>query len=121
MIKKISSRSNFKLIEIKGHTFEIEIPQGEDGESIGLMYRKDIPENSGMIFTRPTAGFWMRNTFVPLTIAFINGNKIVDIQDMEPLSEIAHICNVPFDKAIEFKQGVLQRLGVNIGDEINIL
>jgi len=64
----------------------------EDGERVaGLMFRESLGENAGMLFVMPATGpaaFWMKNTLVPLSIAFIGPDgTIMEIHDMEPRSE----------------------------------
>ena len=61
----------------------------EEGE-IGLMYRKSLPDNSGMLFVLPlgTAQFWMKNTLIPLSIAFLDRNGVVlELHDMKAMDE----------------------------------
>lgn len=57
----------------------------------GLMYRKKLPDNDGMIFIMPgiaPATFWMKNTLIPLSVAFLDRNGVIlEIHDMKPLDE----------------------------------
>ena len=92
--------------------------------SRGLMFRDSLPEGAGMLFDfggQTQSGFWMKNTTVPLSIAFIAANGgIIDIQDMEPLSEQLHYPAQPYLWAVEANQGWFERKGVAVGDTVLI-
>mgnify|MGYP001586407314 FL=1 len=61
----------------------------------------------------------MKNTYIPLSIAFISGEgKIVDIQDMEPLSEALHYPSALYHYALEVNQGWFQKYGIKVGDVV---
>ncbi len=89
------------------------------------MYRDSLPENHGMLFVfdreQPLA-FWMKNTKIPLSIAFLNKDfVIVDIQDMEPFSEKTHISAVPAMYALEVNQGFFRKHGIEVGDTLKFV
>ena len=69
-------------------TFSVEIAETEKQRQRGLMFRKSLPAKAGMIFLFPSktrGGFWMKNTFIPLSIAFYDGRgRILRILDMKP-------------------------------------
>lgn len=129
-------KSNNKTVFPKGILFleqdgkvmqiNIEIADREDLWSLGLMYRKDIPWEFGMLFVFPydtNAGFWMKNTYVPLDIAFISHDGVIfNIQRMYPCKE-GEICPVyyspkPYRYALEVKAGFFERYGFGIGASI---
>lgn len=93
---------------------------------LGLMWVQpgEMADNQGMLFVFPTdqaGGFWMRNTLIPLDIAFLrHDGTVVDIQQMEPLSLVSHAPRSAYRYAIEVKAGSLERAGLAIGDVINI-
>jgi uncharacterized membrane protein (UPF0127 family) len=68
-----------------------EIAATEKEQETGLMYVTKLPDNEGMIFLLPTvtqATFWMKNTLIPLSIAYIDRNGVIlDIHDMKPMDE----------------------------------
>lgn len=72
---------------ISGQTLNIEVARTQAQLERGLMYRKHLDDSAGMLFIydRPsTLNFWMKNTFIPLSIGFFNTQKeLVDIQDMD--------------------------------------
>ena len=65
--------------------------------------------------------FWMKNTRLPLSIAFIDkGGRIVDIQDMEPFSLESHTSTHPARYALEMNQGWFEREGIKVGHLVKI-
>ena len=75
----------------------------------GLMGRKSLAEHRGMLFVfgrADTHCFWMENTFVPLSIAFLRDDgSIVNVRDMEPLKRDQHCAAEPVRLALEVNQG----------------
>ncbi len=92
-----------------------------DQQSRGLMYRRELGKNAGMLFvyeSEKTLGFWMKNTFVPLSIAFLDADGvIVDIQDMQPQSRKSHRSAKPALYALEVNQGWFAERGIGVGDK----
>jgi hypothetical protein len=90
----------------------------------GLMYRKQLPENSGMIFLYDkdiNGSFWMQNTYIPLSIAFFDADgKIIYITDMEPLTTDSHGPGRPFRAALEVNKGWFERNNVTVGDRTEV-
>lgn len=90
----------------------------------GLMGRRYLSEHDGMVFLfkEPVStGFWMLNTFVPLSIAFFDENgRILDIQDMEPLTLDGHSPGSPFNGALEMNKGWFEKHEVKVGDTITL-
>lgn len=104
---------------------EVEIASTLEQHKYGLMFRDELPENSGMIFlfsTNVTGGFWMKNTKIPLSIAFINSEgEILKIMDMEPYSLRSHDPGVPYRQALEVNQGWFSEHGVREGDLVELI
>lgn len=102
----------------------VEIADTPDERSRGLMSRESLPSDAGMLFAWPedaSAGFWMKDTLVPLSIAFIDaGGTIVDIQDMQPLDETLHHSPEPYRFAVEANQGWFAERGIEVGSEVNL-
>lgn len=100
-----------------------EVAGTPDERALGLMNRDALPEGEGMLFIFPsdtTTGFWMRNTKVPLSIAFVDANGvIVGLDDMEPLTEAVHHPPRPYRYALEVPQGFFARHAVATGDEVS--
>lgn len=88
-------------------------------QATGMMGRRDIPGNEGMLFVNDEPGvrcFWMKNTLVPITIAFLaDDGTIVNLADMAPQSEQSHCSAQPVRLALEMKQGWFARRGIHAG------
>jgi uncharacterized membrane protein (UPF0127 family) len=85
----------------------------------GLMGRKDLPDDHGMIFIFPQKsrqGFWMQNTYLPLDIAFIDDSgKIMQISEMHPMNTRMVTSDKPCKYAVEVNQGWFKRHGISEG------
>lgn len=111
-------------LKIKGKTVAAMIAGDDSSRQLGLMYRKseDLGESQGMLFifheSEPRS-FWMKNTLIPLSIAFIDDSgKILEIADMKPHDE-AHTRSINSVRyALEVNQGWFQRNGIAVGDAI---
>jgi len=107
---------------IRGETLWIEIASQPWERSRGLMFRGSLAEDSGMLFAferKETLSFWMRNTPIPLSIAFLDENwVIVDTQDMAPFSESLHLSRKPAMYAVEANQGWFRQRGIGPGDTV---
>lgn len=88
----------------------------------GLMHRRDMPDHEGMLFVFETPAvqcFWMKNTPLPLTAAFLDERgTIVNLADMQPLSEQSHCSARPVRFVLEMNQGWFARRGLGAGDRI---
>lgn len=86
------------------------------------MYRETLDPDGAMLFifeTESRGGFWMRNTPLPLSIAWLDAEgTIVDIQDMQPLSDQVHAPPAPYWFAVETNQGWFAANGVTVGDRV---
>lgn len=99
-----------------------EIADTHEKRQKGLMYREDLPEDRGMLFVYPRAyqlSFWMKNTPLPLDIAFIDATGfIVDIQAMAPHDTNNHRAPSPVPYALEVHQGWFEENDVTVGDRV---
>lgn len=96
-----------------------EVAQTHHEQSTGLMFRQTMAVNEGMLFVYPVPQvrcFWMRNTVIPLTIAFIADNgTIVNLKDMQPLDERSHCSIKPVRFALEMNQGWFDQRSIKPG------
>jgi uncharacterized membrane protein (UPF0127 family) len=101
-----------------------EIADEPQERSRGLMFRESLDENAGMIFVfggETNAGFWMENTTIPLSIAFIDaGGTIVDIHDMQPLDRTLTHSSEPYYYAVEVNQSWYERNNIFVGDRMEV-
>ncbi len=111
-----------KEISIKDAKLNIEIADTQLKRSLGLMYREDLEPESGMLFAFPQSqdlSFWMKDTHIPLSIAYIDENGIIiNIEDMAPLSLDSVTSNEPCRYALEVNRGWFEENGINAGDQI---
>ena len=103
---------------------KVEIARTEEERAKGLMYRKSLPDGEGMLFifeSDQPLNFWMKNTPIPLSIAFISSSgRIVEIKDMRPLDLSSVPSSIPVRYALEVPQGWFGRAGVKPGDRLVI-
>jgi len=102
----------------------VEIARTEEERAQGLMYRKELPDGKGMIFIfdrDQQLSFWMKNTVIPLSIAFIaSDGRIIEIRDMQPLDLNSVKSSRSVRYALETPQGWFVRAGVQAGDVITL-
>ncbi len=102
---------------------DIQIAKTEFDRQLGLMYRKSMDENQGMLFIFPdvqTRSFWMRNTEIPLDMIFIDPSKtILNIaKNTTPYSDISYSSSGPAKYVLEVKGGFADRHNISAGDKV---
>ncbi|MEO5733836.1 MAG: DUF192 domain-containing protein [Rubrivivax sp.] len=104
------------------HLIQAELAVTPDQQATGMMLRRQMGTNEGMLFVERSPGvrcFWMRNTLLPLTIAFIaDDGTIVNLADMEPQSEASHCSAKPVRYALEMNQGWFDKHGIKAGTRL---
>lgn len=109
---------------IGGEKFSIEIAETPQQKERGLMGRKELAADRGMLFVYDNdmrMNFWMKNTAVPLSIAFLAADGTVrEIYDMKPFSERNIISRYSCRYALEVPQGTFTRLAIEPGDRLEI-
>jgi uncharacterized membrane protein (UPF0127 family) len=104
-------------------TFVIEIARTPDQMAQGLMYRQSLPEDAGMLFLYPEArpvAFWMRNTFIPLDLLFMDAHgKVIWIyKQAQPFDETHITPPDPAFAVLEINGGLSDQLDINLGDQL---
>ena len=101
------------------HVIQAELAVTPTQQMIGMMHRRSMGTNEGMLFVYDEPHklcFWMRNTLIPLTIAFIaDDGRIVNTADMKPLDESSHCADEPVRFALEMNQGWFAKRGMKKG------
>ncbi len=101
------------------YVIQAEVAQTPREQTIGMMHRQTMGINEGMLFIYDSLQvrcFWMRNTLLPLTIAFIaDDGSIVNLKDMAPKTETAHCSAGPVRYALEMNQGWFDKRGLKPG------
>jgi len=110
-------------LRIGPHVFQVEIAATPQQRERGLMGRARLPENGGMLFIFDNAGrhcFWMRNTPLPLSIAFIDeAGRIANIADMQPHTDTLHCPATAIRYALEVSQGGFAQRRIVAGVQVN--
>jgi uncharacterized protein len=110
-------------LQINGNKLIAELAATDTARTTGLMHRRMMPENRGMLFVFPYAAlqnFWMMNTYIPLSIAFVDENgTIINIADMKPLTTDPHPSARPAKYALEMNQGWFAKRGIKAGVKID--
>jgi len=101
------------------HQIQAQVAANPDQRSIGLMHRAEMPQSEGMLFAFEQASqqcFWMKNTILPLTAAFIaDDGTIVNLADMKPQTTDAHCSEQPVRWVLEMNQGWFAKRGIKAG------
>jgi uncharacterized protein len=111
-----------------GEKVEVRVEVADDifERARGLMYRKALGVNRGMLFVYPEEQrltFWMKNTLIPLSVAFIDSERrIIDIQDMKPLDDEppSYVSAEPAQYALEVNQDFFEARNVRVGDRVEL-
>ena len=119
-VRRVGMPGDRITLTLGGKTLDVEVASDDPSRRLGLMHRKSLPENAGMLFMYPEPerlSFWMKNTHVPLSIAFIDdAGVIVQIKDMAPLDAREVHGDTPVRQALEVNQGWFARNGIKVGD-----
>lgn len=116
-------KTNVTVITSKGsNDFTCELATTEEEWTIGLMYRKELNPSYGMLFIFPTdsyLSFWMKNTYIPLAIIFIDSNKtITDVYYPKPLSTKSVKSSKPCRYVLEILSNSGIEINVKKGDKV---
>ena len=107
----LAAQAQLPVVELSAgmHRIRAELAATFGDRMLGLMYREKLAQNSGMLFmfdAPEVQCMWMKNTLVPLSVAFIDDRgAIVNIEDMEPHSEASHCAARPVKYALEMNRG----------------
>lgn len=117
--------SAFFPLQVGDETIQVQLAITVDEMRTGLMHRASMPVDKGMIFVFPqprAQSFWMRNTLIPLDIAYIDPKGVIlEIHQMEPLDETgtpSESDNIQY--CLEMNQGWFEGYGVEVGDRIDL-
>lgn len=104
------------------HLIDVQVALTSDQRTTGLMHRREMPQNEGMLFVfeHPTIQcFWMKNTLIPLTAAFLEDDgTIVNLEDMRPQTTETHCSKRPVRYVLEMNQGWFGKRGIKPGARI---
>jgi uncharacterized membrane protein (UPF0127 family) len=104
------------------YRIEAEIANTEESRELGLMHRKQMAANHGMLFVFASPEqycMWMKNTLIPLAVAFLDEDgKIVNIEEMRPQTEDVHCSSAPAKFALEMNARWFKSRGIDAGSSI---
>ena len=109
-------------LSIGFHQLQVQVAATPEQQATGLMFRTDMPAHEGMLFVFPTASqqcFWMKNTLIPLTAAFVTDDgTIVNLEDMQPQTTQSHCSSKPVRFVLEMNQGWFVKKGLKAGGKL---
>ena len=112
------------FIALEKYLSQIEVVSTLEDRNTGLMFRKSLPDDGGMIFVwdrKKIQCMWMKNTLIPLSVAYIEDTgEIIGIYDMVPLSMKSVCSKKPVLYALEVNKGWFKKNEFHVGDFINI-
>ncbi|HVN34379.1 MAG TPA: DUF192 domain-containing protein [Casimicrobiaceae bacterium] len=110
-------------LTINDNKLTAEVAKTPEQQMTGLMYRFSLKPDHGMVFVFDRSeqrAFWMKNTYIPLSIAFVAADgRIVNIEDMAPRDEASHFSAGPAMYAIEMRKGWFAERGIRAGDRVS--
>jgi len=109
-------------VKVGTHPLKVELAVSDEERSRGLMFRKAMGKEDGMLFVFDELGYhsmWMKDTLIPLSVAFIDGEgRIINILDMEPQTLDTHSAAGPARYAIETNKGWFAEKKIKPGDKV---
>ncbi len=110
------------VLSVGGHPLTAEVAHTEPARTQGLMHRRILPENRGMLFVFADVSrhaMWMMNTNIPLSVAFLDERGvIINIADMKPHTQDTHPAAKPAKYALEMNRGWFEKRGIRPGARI---
>jgi uncharacterized protein len=101
------------------HQIEVQVASTPSQQATGLMFRAEMPQHEGMLFVFPEPKqqcFWMKNTLIPLTAAFVaDDGTVVNLEDMQPQTTQSHCSVKPVRFVLEVNQGWFVKKGLKAG------
>jgi uncharacterized membrane protein (UPF0127 family) len=104
------------------HNIRAQVAQTPEQREIGLMFRKSMASNDGMLFifeAPATQCFWMKNTLIPLAVAFVGDDgTIINLDEMKPQTLDPHCSTQPARYVLEMNQGWFTKRGIKAGSKL---
>ena len=109
-------------LTVNGHKLTAEVAHTDPTRMQGLMHRRILPEDRGMLFVFSDVArhaMWMKNTYIPLSVAFLDEHgTIINIEDMKPHTEDTHPSAKPAKYALEVNLGWFRKRGIKPGAKV---
>ena len=111
------------LMSVGVHQIDAQVARTPQEHAIGLMFRKEMPPNEGMLFVfkEPSKQcFWMKNTLLGLTAAFVaDDGTVVNLEDMQANTTDSHCSSQPVRYVLEVNQGWFAKKGIKAGAKLS--
>ena len=124
-------KPSYKAVFENGFTVRLESAESDFQQSLGMMQREALPRKRGMMFPQAKAqkkSVYMFNCLAPLDLLFLNEGEIVDLSENTPICASAdpdecplYVSSRPFDNWIELRSGSIDRLGLSIGSQVDLI
>lgn len=120
----LGQQPQLPIVELSAgmHRIEAEVAATPETRQIGMMLRTSMPPQRGMLFVFTEVSnhcMWMRNTLVPLSVAFLDeGGRVINVEDMQPRTENNHCAAHPARFALEMNLGWFKNRGLGAGATI---
>jgi uncharacterized membrane protein (UPF0127 family) len=124
LLADAAERSTLEIVSKTGvHVFSVEVVANDADRAEGLMFRKELPEGTGMLFDfqrDQDIAMWMKNTYIPLDMIFIAGDGRIRriAENTEPMSERIIPSGGPVRGVLEVIGGTARKLGIAPGDRV---
>lgn len=121
----VAHAADFPVVELSVgiYRIEAEVAYTEPAREQGLMRRKAMPVWHGMLFVFERGAshcMWMRNTLLPLSVAFLDGDgRVINVEDMQPQTDNTHCAARPARYALEMNLNWFRERGLHAGSTIN--
>lgn len=110
-------------VVLKGKSFYVEVADNDPARMKGLMFREHMPADRGMIFLFPEEAmqaFWMKNTLIPLAVAFVaDDGTVVNVDEMKPQTLNPHCSTKPVRFVLEMNTGWFAKRGIKEGSKLS--
>lgn len=110
------------ILKVGGQNVRADVAHKDATRQVGLMFRKKMGPQEGMLFVFPEVGYhamWMKNTLIPLSVAYMNERGVIlSIHEMQALSEVSHQSAGPARYALEMNAGWFGANKISAGDTI---
>lgn len=111
------------VLSVNGHKLTAEVAHIDATRTQGLMHRRILPENRGMLFVFENTAIhamWMMNTHIPLSVAFLDERgAIINIENMKPHTQDTHPAAKPAKYALEVNLGWFGKRGIKPGAKVD--